>query len=117
MSDIPSNFIYDIISADLATGVNTRVQTRFPPEPNAYLHIGHAKAISISWNAAKKFGGEFNLRFDDTNPLKEYDKYIEAIQNDMLWLGFNWTNLYYASGYFGFCYECALKLIEQQWAT
>ena len=113
MSDIPSNFIYDIITADLATGVNTRVQTRFPPEPNAYLHIGHAKAISISWNAAKKFGGEFNLRFDDTNPLKEYDKYIEAIQNDMLWLGFNWTNLYYASGYFGFCYECALKLIEQ----
>ena len=108
-----SNFIHDIIDADLAAGVNTRVQTRFPPEPSGYLHIGHAKAISISWNAARKYGGEFNLRFDDTNPLKEYEKYIEAIQRDMLWLGFDWKKVIYASEYFDFCYECALKLIEK----
>jgi len=108
-----SNFIYDIITADLAAGVNTRVQTRFPPEPNGYLHIGHAKAISISYNAAQKFGGEFNLRFDDTNPMKEDEEYVEAIQRDMRWLGFQWTKLIYASSYFDFCYECALKLIEK----
>ena len=108
-----SNFIYDIISADLANGVNTRVQTRFPPEPTAHLHIGHVKAISLSWNAAKKFGGEFNLRFDDTNPLKEYEKYLQSIQEDMLWLGFNWTKLLYASEYFDFCHESAVKLIEK----
>jgi glutaminyl-tRNA synthetase len=108
-----SNFIHDIIAADLAAGVNTRVQTRFPPEPTAHLHIGHAKAISISWNAAKKFGGEFNLRFDDTNPLKEYEKYLQSIQEDMLWLGFGWTRIIYASEYFDFCHECAVKLIEK----
>ena len=108
-----SNFIYDIITADLAAGVNTRVQTRFPPEPTAHLHIGHAKAISISWNAAQKYGGEFNLRFDDTNPLKEYEKYLLSIQEDMLWLGFHWTKLIYASEYFDFCHECAIKLIEK----
>jgi len=108
-----SNFIHDIIDADLAAGVNTRVQTRFPPEPSGYLHLGHAKAISISWNAARKYGGEFNLRFDDTNPIKEYDKYIEAIQRDMLWLGFDWKRVIYASEYFDFCYECALKLIAK----
>jgi len=108
-----SNFIYDIITADLANGVNTRVQTRFPPEPTAHLHIGHVKAISISWNAARKFGGEFNLRFDDTNPLKEYGKYLQSIQEDMLWLGFNWTKLIYASEYFDFCHESAVKLIKK----
>ena len=108
-----SNFIHDIISADLENGVNTRVQTRFPPEPTAHLHIGHAKAISISWNAAQKFGGEFNLRFDDTNPLKEYEKYLKSIQEDMLWLGFQWTKLIYASEYFDFCHESAIKLIEK----
>jgi len=108
-----SNFIHDIIDADLAAGVNTRVQTRFPPEPNGYLHIGHAKAISISWNAARKYGGEFNLRFDDTNPMKEDEAYVEAIQRDMLWLGFQWKELIYASSYFDFIHECAVKLIEK----
>lgn len=113
MPDTSSNFIYDIIEADLAAGVNTRVQTRFPPEPTAHLHIGHAKAISISWNAAQKYNGEFNLRFDDTNPLKEYEKYLQSIQEDMLWLGFNWTKLIYASEYFDFCHESAVKLIKK----
>jgi len=113
MPESSSNFIYDIITADLAAGVNTRVQTRFPPEPTAHLHIGHAKAISISWTAAQKYGGEFNLRFDDTNPLKEYEKYLVSIQEDMLWLGFNWTKLIYASEYFDFCHQSAVKLIEK----
>ncbi|MDR3312915.1 MAG: glutamine--tRNA ligase/YqeY domain fusion protein [Oscillospiraceae bacterium] len=109
----PSNFIYDFIEADLAAGVNTRVQTRFPPEPNGYLHIGHAKAISISYVAAQKYGGEFNLRLDDTNPSKEEVEYVDAIQADMLWLGFPWKECYYASSYFDFLHECAFKLIEK----
>jgi len=109
----PSNFIYDIIEEELAAGVNTRVQTRYPPEPNGYLHIGHCKAISISYQAAQRYGGEFNLRFDDTNPLKEGEEYVKAIQEDMRWMGFEWKNLYNASDYFDYLHECAFKLIEK----
>ncbi len=107
-----SNFIHDFIDEDLKNGVNTRVQTRFPPEPNGYLHIGHAKALCIDFSTAEKYGGICNLRFDDTNPSRENVEYIEAIKEDIKWLGFNWENIYYASGYFDFVYECALKLIE-----
>lgn len=107
-----SNFIHDFIDEDLKNGVNTRVQTRFPPEPNGYLHIGHAKALYIDFSTAEKYGGICNLRFDDTNPSKENVEYIEAIKEDIQWLGFKWENIFYASGYFDFVYECALKLIE-----
>ena len=108
----PSNFIHDIIDEELAAGVNTRVQTRFPPEPNGYLHIGHAKAIYISFSTAVKYGGICNLRFDDTNPTKEDVEYVDAIMEDIRWLGYRWENVYYASGYFDFLYECAIKLIR-----
>lgn len=107
-----SNFIHDFIDEDLENGVNTRVQTRFPPEPNGYLHIGHAKALCIDFSTAEKYGGICNLRFDDTNPSREDVEYIEAIKEDIQWLGFKWENIFYASGYFDFVYECALKLIQ-----
>lgn len=109
----PSNFIHDFIDEDLAQGVYDHVQTRFPPEPNGYLHIGHAKAICIDFGTAEKYGGKCNLRFDDTNPVKEDTEYVEAIEEDIKWLGFQWDNVYYASDYFDFLYECALKLIEK----
>ena len=108
-----SNFIHDFIDEDLAAGKNTRVQTRFPPEPNGYLHIGHAKAICIDFGTAEKYGGICNLRMDDTNPSKEDVEYIDAIKEDIEWLGFKWKNLYYASEYFDFLYECAIKLIKK----
>ncbi len=107
-----SNFIHDFIDEDLAAKVNTRVQTRFPPEPNGYLHIGHAKALCIDFSTAEKYNGVCNLRFDDTNPSREDVEYIDAIKEDIKWLGFHWDNIYYASGYFDFVYECALKLIK-----
>lgn len=107
-----SNFIYDFIDEDLKNGVNTRVQTRFPPEPNGYLHIGHAKAICVDFSAAEKYGGICNLRLDDSNPSKEDVEYIEAIKEDIRWLGYEWSSLYYASDYFDFVYECAIKLIK-----
>ena len=107
-----SNFIHDFIDEDLENGVNTRVQTRFPPEPNGYLHIGHAKALCIDFSTAEKYNGICNLRFDDTNPSREDVEYIEAIKEDIQWLGFKWENIFYASGYFDFVYECALKLIQ-----
>ena len=109
----PSNFIYDFIDEDLAEGVYSRVQTRFPPEPNGYLHIGHAKAICIDFGTAEKYSGKCNLRLDDTNPTKEDVEYVDAIMEDIKWLGFNWDNVYYASDYFDFIYECALKLIDK----
>ena len=109
----PSNFIYDFIDEDLSEGVYSRVQTRFPPEPNGYLHIGHAKAICIDFGTAEKYGGKCNLRLDDTNPTKEDVEYVDAIKEDINWLGFNWDNVYYASDYFDFIYECALKLIDK----
>ncbi|HHU83628.1 MAG TPA: glutamine--tRNA ligase/YqeY domain fusion protein [Clostridiales bacterium] len=108
-----SNFIHDIIDEELAAGINTRVQTRFPPEPNGYLHIGHAKAICIDFETAEKYGGICNLRLDDTNPAKEDTEYIDAIMEDIKWLGFKWENLYYASSYFDFIHECAIKLIKK----
>ena len=110
---IPSNFIHDFIDEDLKNGVYDHVQTRFPPEPNGYLHIGHAKAICIDFGTAEKYGGTCNLRFDDTNPEKEDTEYVDAIEEDIKWLGFNWDNVYFASDYFDFIYECAIKLIEK----
>ncbi|HMK29770.1 MAG TPA: glutamine--tRNA ligase/YqeY domain fusion protein [Terriglobales bacterium] len=108
-----SNFIRDIIRDDLGSGkYNTRVQTRFPPEPNGYLHIGHAKAICLDFGLADEFGGHTNLRFDDTNPEKEETEYVESIMEDVRWLGFQWEGLYYASDYFDQLYEWAVKLIR-----
>ncbi len=112
LNALNSNFIHDFIDEDLAAGVNTRVQTRFPPEPNGYLHIGHAKAICIDFATAEKYGGICNLRLDDTNPSKEDVEYVESIKEDIAWLGFQWANVYYASEYFDFIYECAIKLIK-----
>ena len=108
-----SNFIHDFIDEDLAEGVYSRVQTRFPPEPNGYLHIGHAKAICINFGVKDKYHGVCNLRLDDTNPTKEDTEYVEAIEEDIKWLGFDYDNVYYASDYFDFLYECAIKLIKK----
>ena len=110
----PSNFLRDIIVEDLKTKKfgNAVIQTRFPPEPNGYLHIGHAKAICLDFGLADEFGGKTNLRFDDTNPEKEETEYVDSIQDDVRWLGFEWDGLYYASDYFDQLYEWALKLIR-----
>lgn len=107
-----SNFIHDFIDEDLAAGVYDRVQTRFPPEPNGYLHIGHAKAIYINFFTKEKYHGICNLRMDDTNPGKEDEEYAEAIKRDIKWLGYDYDNVFYASDYFDFMYENALKLIR-----
>ncbi|MEN6626482.1 MAG: glutamine--tRNA ligase/YqeY domain fusion protein [Candidatus Sumerlaeia bacterium] len=109
-----TNFISQVIEEDLKAGRNGgRVATRFPPEPNGYLHIGHAKAICIDFGMAAEYGGECHLRFDDTNPVKEEQEYIDAIQSDVRWLGFDWgEHLYYASNYFDQLYEWAVKLIR-----
>ncbi|QQS47746.1 MAG: glutamine--tRNA ligase/YqeY domain fusion protein [Acidobacteriota bacterium] len=108
-----SNFIRDIIIEDIKAGKHGgRVQTRFPPEPNGYLHIGHAKAICLDFGLAAEFGGKCNLRFDDTNPSKEETEYVEAIEEDVRWLGFQWDGLFYASDYFGQLYEWAIQLIK-----
>jgi len=110
----PSNFIRDIFLDDIKTRKfgNAVIQTRFPPEPNGYLHIGHAKAICIDFGMADDFGGKTNLRFDDTNPEKEEQEYVDAIQRDVRWLGFDWERLCYASDYFDQLYEWAIKLIK-----
>ena len=94
------NFIEEIIDNDLASGKVTTVATRFPPEPNGYLHIGHAKSLCINFGIAQKYGGTCNLRFDDTNPCKEDQEYVDSIKKDIEWLGFKWDNLYFASDYF-----------------
>ncbi|WP_259014265.1 glutamine--tRNA ligase/YqeY domain fusion protein [Emticicia fluvialis] len=108
------NFIEQIIENDLETGkYNGRVLTRFPPEPNGYLHIGHAKSICLNFGVALKYGGQTNLRFDDTNPVTEDTEYVESIKNDVQWLGFNWANEFYASDYFEKLYEFAKKLINK----
>src|SRR5271169_6461489 len=108
-----SNFIRDIILEDLKTNkYNGRVQTRFPPEPNGYLHIGHAKSICINFGLAAEFGGKTNLRFDDTNPEKEEQEYVDSIIADVHWLGYDWEGLYYASDYFDQLHEWALQLIK-----
>jgi glutaminyl-tRNA synthetase len=112
---IQSNFIYDIIDEDIAEGRHERgaIQTRFPPEPNGYLHIGHAKAICINFLTAEKYSGRCDLRFDDTNPVKEDTEYVDSIQEDVAWLGFKWKALHYASEYFPKMYECACELIRK----
>src|SRR5215470_12779358 len=108
-----SNFIRDIIIQDIEAGKHGgRVQTRFPPEPNGYLHIGHAKAICLDFGLAAEFGGKCNLRFDDTNPSKEETEYVESIMEDVQWLGFKWDELFYASDYFQQLYEWAVQLIK-----
>src|SRR5690606_5429174 len=108
------NFITEIIDADLASGRYDRVHTRFPPEPNGYLHIGHAMSINLNYGIAQQYGGLFNLRFDDTNPLKEEQEYIDAIIRDVSWLGADWEDrLFYASDYFEQLYEWAVELIKQ----
>jgi glutaminyl-tRNA synthetase len=109
----PSNFVRDIILEDLKTNKHSgRVQTRFPPEPNGHLHIGHAKAICIDFGLADEFGGHTNLRFDDTNPQREETEYVESIKADVNWLGYKWDGLFYASDYFDQLYEWAVKLIK-----
>src|ERR1700751_628006 len=108
-----SNFVRDIVIHDLETNkFGGRVQTRFPPEPNGYLHLGHAKAICLDFGLADEFHGHTNLRFDDTNPEKEDVDYVNSIMQDIQWLGFHWDGLYYASDYFDQLYEWAIKLIR-----
>ena len=108
------NFIEQVVEKDLSEGKNgNRVQTRFPPEPNGYLHIGHAKAICLDFGIAARHGGVCNLRFDDTNPTKEDVEYVEAIKEDIQWLGFQWGNEYYASDYFQQLWDFAIRLIKE----
>ncbi len=111
--NIGTNFIHEAINKDLADGVYTRVQTRFPPEPNGYLHIGHAKAICIDFGTAEKYHGTCNLRLDDTNPTKEDVEYVDAIMEDIKWLGFKWDKVLYASDYFDVIHDSAIKLIKK----
>lgn len=109
-----SNFIHNIIDRDLENQVyGTKVHTRFPPEPNGYLHIGHAKSICLNFTTAQKYSGKCNLRYDDTNPVKEDTEYVESIEEDVKWLGFQWDNKFYASDYFHKMYECAVLLIKK----
>ena len=108
------SFIEEIIEQDIAAGL-AHVQTRFPPEPNGYLHIGHAKAICMDFGVAARYGGVCNLRFDDTNPTKEDVEYVEAIKEDIQWLGFQWGNEYYASDYFQQLWDFAIRLIMLKW--
>jgi len=113
MEEMSSNFIHDIIDADIAAGFSDDIHTRFPPEPNGYLHIGSAKAIWINAQTAKKYGGTFNLRYDDTNPSKEDMEYVNSIYEDLIWLGATPTGgVFYGSDYFDKCYEFAVKLIK-----
>ena len=108
------NFIEQIVEKDLQEGKNGgRVQTRFPPEPNGYLHIGHAKAICLDFGIAEKYNGICNLRFDDTNPVKEDVEYVDSIMEDILWLGFHWKNVFYASDYFGQLWDLAIRFINE----
>lgn len=107
------NFIEEIIDADLESGREDHVLTRFPPEPNGYLHIGHAKSICLNFGIAAEYGGGCNLRYDDTNPAKEDDEYVRSIERDIKWLGFTWKDKLYASDYFEYMYECAVKLIKK----
>lgn len=110
------NFIHDIIDEEIAEGKYSygEIMTRFPPEPNGYIHIGHVKALYINFSTAEKYGGKCNLRFDDTNPAKEDVEYVEAIKDDIRWLGFNWDKCCYGSSYFDTCYELAVKLIRDK---
>src|SRR5271155_2805759 len=113
-SEFPTDFIREAIKQDLAEGRVDRVNTRFPPEPNAYLHIGHAKAVWIDYGIAKEFGGLFSLRFDDTNPLKEEQEFVDGIIEDVRWLGADWGDrLRFASDYFDQMYDWAVDLIKK----
>ena len=107
------NFIEEIIDKDLESGKVTQIYTRFPPEPNGYLHIGHAKSLCINFGLAQKYGGKCNLRYDDTNPAKEDEEYVNSIQQDIEWLGFKWDKRLFASDYFDVMYQCAVKLINK----
>lgn len=107
------NFIEEIIENDLKSGKHKSIITRFPPEPNGYLHIGHAKSICLNFGVAKKYGGKTNLRFDDTNPVKEDTEYVESIKEDIKWLGFQWAEEHYASDYFEQLYQWAIELIKK----
>ncbi|MBQ6529216.1 MAG: hypothetical protein IJI38_11885, partial [Clostridia bacterium] len=114
MESTRSNFIWDAIDEDLKEGHYSEVHTRFPPEPNGYMHIGHCKALIMDFLTAEKYGGKCNLRFDDTNPAKEDTEYVEAIKRDIHWLGFDWTGgLYFASDYYDKCYEIAEDWIQR----
>src|SRR6195952_4470875 len=110
------NFLEEIVGADLASGRYSSITTRFPPEPNGYLHIGHAKSICLNFGLAKKYGGKTNLRFDDTNPSTEETEYVESIKADVKWLGFDWANELYASDYFEQLYSFAVDLIKKDLA-
>src|SRR6187399_2018435 len=108
------NFIEEIVEEDLSAGKHGgRVLTRFPPEPNGYLHIGHAKSICLNFGLAKRYNGKTNLRFDDTNPVTEDTEYVESIKDDIRWLGFDWANELYASDYFEQLYTMAVTLIKK----
>src|SRR6186713_1860329 len=112
VSGARQDFIREIVASDNAAGTHGgRVATRFPPEPNGYLHIGHAKAICLNFGVARDYGGTCNLRFDDTNPTTEEVEYVDSIQNDVRWLGFEWDGLFYASDYFEQLYLWAEKLV------
>ena len=108
-----SDFIRTAVAEDVRTGRFNQIRTRFPPEPNGYLHIGHAKAITVDFGIAQDFGGQCNLRFDDTNPAKEEQEYVDSIMADIRWLGFEWDHLCYASDYFETIYDYAVKLIKK----
>ena len=108
-----ANFIEEYIEEDLQQGRFDHVKTRFPPEPNGYLHIGHVKALCIDFGIAKKYGGTCNLRFDDTNPAKEDTVFVEGIQRDIEWLGFHWAELHFASDFFPRLYEIARGMIKR----
>ncbi len=111
---VSKNFIEQEIEKDLKEGVYDTVCTRFPPEPNGYLHIGHAKSILLNYGLAQKYNGTFHMRFDDTNPTKEKVEFVESIKEDIKWLGADWKeNLFFASDYFDQMYECAVKLIKK----
>src|SRR5215216_4361345 len=107
------NFLEEIIEEDLKSGKYKSIVTRFPPEPNGYLHIGHASSICLNFGLTKKYPGYTNLRFDDTNPVTEETEYVESIKDDIRWLGFEWKNEHYASDYFGQLYRYAIKLINK----
>src|SRR6266699_2891037 len=107
------HFIEQIVEDDIQSNKwDGRIQTRFPPEPNGYLHIGHAKSICLNFGLARKYGGKCNLRFDDTNPTKEEVEYVDSIMEDVRWLGFKWNGLYYASDYFQQLYDWAAQMIK-----
>src|SRR5688572_2801600 len=107
------NFLEEIIEKDLSAGKYSSIVTRFPPEPNGYLHMGHAKSICLNFGLAIKYGGKTNLRFDDTNPVTEETEYVDSIKNDIKWLGFQWAEELYASDYFEKLYQFAVTLIEK----